>query len=275
MASAMASRTFVAAPASSFAGRRVSAPRAVSIRAPKSALQTTSRAAGWAPGSDAPSHLDGSLPGDYGFDPMGLGKEPALLAWYAQAELQHARWSMLAMAHIMGTGIATEIGIGWDGAGVEWTEAGAFEYYTSAASLFAIQMLLMGWAETRRYMDLREPGSANEDPFGKGSLPEGNVGYPGGFFDPFGYSKGDLSTLKLKEIKNGRLAMIAFLGTAGGSAITGETPFEMLKEHLEDPWANTIITKCSDLFIWNFAADTPSSVIAPVLNSGIGYGLPN
>ena len=28
---------------------------------------------------------------------------------YSQAELQHARWSMLAMAHIMGTGIATEV----------------------------------------------------------------------------------------------------------------------------------------------------------------------
>lgn len=47
MASAMSARTFVAVPAaaSSFAGRRVSTPRAA-YTAPKSALQTTSRAAG-------------------------------------------------------------------------------------------------------------------------------------------------------------------------------------------------------------------------------------
>lgn len=35
----------------------------------------------WCPGYDTPAHLDGSLPGDYGFDPLGLGAEPDALKW--------------------------------------------------------------------------------------------------------------------------------------------------------------------------------------------------
>ena len=52
-----------------------------------------------------------------------------------------------------------------------------------------------------------------QDPiFTSNKLPAGEVGYPGGIFDPLGFAKGDLASLKVKEIKNGRLAMFAFLG---------------------------------------------------------------
>ena len=34
----------------------------------------------WLPGSEAPAWLDGSLPGDYGFDPLELGKRIGGLA---------------------------------------------------------------------------------------------------------------------------------------------------------------------------------------------------
>ena len=45
---------------------------------------------------------------------------------------------------------------------------------------------------------------------------------PGQFgFDPLGLGKGDMAKLQLNEIKNGRLAMIAFSGIATQAAMTG------------------------------------------------------
>jgi hypothetical protein len=42
-------------------------------RPPPHATQTASaNRTSWFPGSKLPDHLDGSLPGDYGFDPLGL-----------------------------------------------------------------------------------------------------------------------------------------------------------------------------------------------------------
>jgi Chlorophyll A-B binding protein len=36
----------------------------------------------WLPGMNAPSHLDGSMAGDFGFDPLCLGKQgPERLKW--------------------------------------------------------------------------------------------------------------------------------------------------------------------------------------------------
>ena len=49
----------------------------------------------WNPGSPAPEWLDGSLPGDYGFDPLGLGSDPDVLKYFQQAELVHARCDCL------------------------------------------------------------------------------------------------------------------------------------------------------------------------------------
>jgi hypothetical protein len=41
------------------------------------------------------------LAGDFGFDPLGLGKEPTSLKWYQQAELVHGRTAMTAVAGIL------------------------------------------------------------------------------------------------------------------------------------------------------------------------------
>nr|AAB40979.1 light harvesting complex a [Volvox carteri f. nagariensis] len=194
------------------------------------------------PAATLPGYLDGTLPGDFGFDPLYLGAEPSKLKWYAQAELVHARFAMLAVAGILVPELLTNIGFSWPGAGVAWYDAGKFQYFAPASSLFGVQMLLFAWAELRRYQDFVKPGSANQDPiFSNNKLPDGNEpGYPGGIFDPFGWSKGDMKSLKTKEIKNGRLAMLAFAGFAAQAYTTGTTPLKNLATHLADPWATTV-----------------------------------
>ncbi|KIZ01696.1 chlorophyll a/b-binding apoprotein CP26 precursor [Monoraphidium neglectum] len=51
--------------------------------------------------SDLPDYLDGTLAGDYGYDPLGLGKDAAQVEKYRVNELLHARWAMLAAAGIL------------------------------------------------------------------------------------------------------------------------------------------------------------------------------
>ena len=63
--------------------------------------------------------------------------------------------------------------------------------------------------------------------------------YPGGSFDPAGLSKGDdFETLKRKEIANGRLAMVAFLGILAQNQAypDGLGPVQALLNHVADPW---------------------------------------
>lgn len=59
------------------------------------------KAGQWLPGSESPAWLDGSLAGDYGFDPLKLGKDPEKLAKYQEHELINGRFAMLASAGVI------------------------------------------------------------------------------------------------------------------------------------------------------------------------------
>ncbi|KAH9604407.1 hypothetical protein KSS87_004574 [Heliosperma pusillum] len=170
----------------------------------------------WMPGEPRPPYLDGSAPGDFGFDPLGLGSVPENLERFKESELIHCRWAMLAVPGIL---VPEALGLGNWVKAQEWAAlpGGQATYlgnpvpWGNLPTILAIEFLAIAFVEHQRSME-KDPEKRK---------------YPGGAFDPLGYSKDPkkLQELKVKEIKN---------------AYPGTGPLENLATHLADPWHNNI-----------------------------------
>ncbi|KAL2455876.1 photosystem I light harvesting complex protein [Forsythia ovata] len=226
----------------------------------------------WFPGSTPPPWLDGSLPGDFGFDPLGLSSDPESLRWNQQSEIVHCRWAMLGAAGIFIPEFLTKIGILNT---PSWYTAGEQEYFTDTTTLFVIELILIGWAEGRRWADIIKPGSVNTDPiFPNNKLTGTDVGYPGGlWFDPLGWGSGSpekVKELRTKEIKNGRLAMLAVIGAWFQHIYTGTGPIDNLFAHLADPGHATIFAALKgDMEPFNKCNYIPADKLRNSVNSRI------
>jgi hypothetical protein len=193
------------------------------------------------PGHPPPPLATPPSAGDYGFDPLRLGSSPEQLAWNVQAELIHGRTAMAGVAGILFTSLAHTAGAGlpeWYNAGQVYMQAHPEQ---SFGALLWVTIALSGFVEFKRLQDIRAPGSQGDGAFlGITDDFKGvSVGYPGGkFFDPMGLSRGDAAKFaeyKTKEVKNGRLAMVAFLGFSAQYAATGKGPVDNLFDHLANP----------------------------------------
>ena len=195
-----------------------------------------------------PAHLDGTLCGDAGFDPLGLASgSPGDLDRYRELELLHGRWAMLgvvgaavpeALARFGGFELGEPV---WWKVGeaklnspdlaLDYLGFGGFHIAGSSglAVIAACQLVLMGGPEYARFV-----GVDSLVPVGV-YLP-GDRDYPGGApFDPFGVSADArvFERQKVAEMKHGRLAMVAMLGCFAQAWATGVGPVENLTETWE------------------------------------------
>ena len=189
-----------------------------------------------------PPALDGTIPGDVGFDPVGFSNNPpkfwnlpaGSLKWYQEAEIMHARVAMLAVVGILFPSwyhFPGNADVGLD-AYADTNPLTAMSTCPPAA-LWQIAFAIF-CQETNRISKVIVGGAeAGEHGWGQK-----------GAYNPFqfNYSEEEYREKQVQEIKNGRLAMFGALGMLLQAANSGKGVVDQLSGAFSFPDERAIVS---------------------------------
>jgi hypothetical protein len=191
-----------------------------------------------------PANLDGTLPGDVGFDPAGfsnnppkpwlIGGEGNSLKWYREAEIVHGRVAQLAVVgyffpnwlHFPGN---PSFGVPADA----FAEVNPLKALSTVPpeAIWQIVLVIFGIELARIQRIIR----GDKEP---GDLGLGQTGY-----NPFNfnYSAEEYREKQVQEIKHGRLAMFGALGLLLQNSISGQGVVQQLGQAFSFPDERTLL----------------------------------
>ena len=176
---------------------------------------------------EKPPALDGSMEGDVGFDPLWVSSalpDKGWILYLREAELKHGRVAMLAAAGAIFQDLVQFKGTDTLVGTAKMTGAHdallQLEYQKGSSVATMHQMLL--WIGV---LELCSAPAIAQMFKGETTRAPGDYG-----FDPLNFSKDPAaaSTYRLKEVKNGRLAMIGIGGMVHHYILTGKGPVQFL-----------------------------------------------